>query len=202
MSFLSQIRFTISLSLCATGLLFAGCVNLTPKVDTYKLYSLGGSSASAAVELQAAAPIYVELPNLPLYMKGKQMVYVEANGQNKHLSRARWAEPMEEGLARGIAEQIMAATGRPAQYYPWLQPRSIDLLRVNFYRLELCSDGTLEVLADWSLRSAASDTVQSGRYQSLSLSWSTGDAESYIEALNTMLGDLATAIQTKLKSAE
>lgn len=182
------------LTLCA-----AGCVNLKPRPDQTKLYVLAAGEAPTSVTDDGTL-LYVERPNLPLYLNGKHLTYSRDNGEAVSIPGARWAESFEEGVARGLASQINASAKQlRASYFPWLRPQSVDVLRVNFYQFEARADGSFAVSADWSLSPAGGGDGIRGRLELLNISWIVVSAESYVHACDQILKRLADDIVQHLE---
>jgi uncharacterized lipoprotein YmbA len=175
-----------------------GCVNLKPKQVETKLYALGAVDSRSAFKVDGP-PLYVARPHLPAYLDGKRLQYRSANGEVKELSRARWAEPLEEGVARSLAEFLTrggyaGATG----FYPWPKRSKGGLeLRVYFHKLGALEDGTIRMAAGWDLRQG-SKVQKTGAFDSAEINWNASDADSLVAGINSALDQLAKEIANSL----
>ncbi len=172
----------------------AGCVNLKPKADVVKLYALGPGEFSPEAA-KAGPPIYVARPDLPAYLDGKRLQYRHADGEVRSLRRARWAEPLQEGVARALAEFLIDSNGLPVSgFYPWPEPSGGELkLRVHLHQIGATAAGEIRMVANWELQNGRV-LVASGLYQSEGIEWRPGDAESLVAGINLALSQLAAEV--------
>lgn len=178
--------------------LLSGCVNLKPKKVETKLYALGAVDSRSAVEVDGPA-LYIARPHLPAYLDGKRLQYRGANGEVKELSRSRWAEPLEEGVARSVAEFLIqegqqGVTG----FYPWPKRSKDSLeLRLHFYKLGALEDGSIRMAVGWDLRQGFK-IQKSGAFESSEVVWNSNDADSLVVGINSALKQLAKEITDSL----
>ncbi|MEO0510261.1 MAG: ABC-type transport auxiliary lipoprotein family protein [Verrucomicrobiota bacterium] len=181
--------------------LSTSCVNLEPSPDMTKLYTLGPvSSFEGSEDSGDKKRIYISRPNLPVYLSGSQLAYREADGELKALGSARWAEPIEEGLSRALAEFIAAEASDidVYGYYPWVYPsRDIPKIKLHVYQLSAYIDGRVVLEARWEISSSDSESV-SGLFRATDLGWSKGDASSLVAAWNEGIRQLAIAVSSEL----
>jgi len=181
--------------LCAV---LSGCVNLTPSKVVTKLYALGPIEATS-VKVGQSTELHVSRPNLPVYLDGKRLQYRGSNGEIGELRGARWAEHLEEGVARSLAEYlIQVGATQVTGFYPWPQ-RSRDglSLRVRFFKLGALEDGSIRMLASWDLLKG-STLQKSGVFESSQIQWDPSSAESLVAGLNSALEEFAREIVTEL----
>lgn len=174
----------------------SGCVNLKSKPDRVQQYALG---ASLQQELAVSDPaaIYISRPNLPGYLNGRNLQYRDASSEVVSLRQSRWAEPLDQGVARALAEcWLQSGASSVSGYYPWpRKSNSSPQLKVNFYRLEAFSDGRIEVVADWQLLGAAGGVEKQGQFRAKEISWQLGDPESLVRGLNAALLQLIQQVK-------
>lgn len=163
-----------------------------------QLYALGSVETSFP-NAQSGVMIHVARPNLPAYLDGKRLQYRAEDGEVKAVSRARWAETLEEGVSRAIAESLMAAReGLVISYYPWPDRSKSDKdLHINIYKLGVRESGEIGMAAAWELKTR-SGVIDSGVFESTGVSWVVGQPESYVAALNAALLQLAESLSTAL----
>jgi uncharacterized lipoprotein YmbA len=183
------------------ALLVSGCVNLKPTPDLVKTYTLGPAPLEATADGSVGRGIYVARPDLPRYLSGTHFYYRKLDGELKRIASARWAEPMEEGVARAMS-QFLAVSGDPVSrgYFPWPN-RSTEVaeLKMSFFRIGAYGDGTIRVQTDWSLIESG-ETVASGSFKGDALTWETGDPASAVAGLNAGLRALAAEIASDIGS--
>jgi len=197
---MSNIAFMI-LRLCLFGCLslgLSGCVNLKPKADVVKMYALGPVEP-AEQPASTERPIFIVRPDLPAYLDGKHLQFRESDGEVGDLRHARWAEPLEEGVARTLAEYFKRSGKHEVSgFYPWpKRTRSTPELRVHFYKLGVLASGEIQMVADWELAESGR-ILASGAYNSESIQWMPRDAASFVKGLNEALQHLVLEIETAL----
>lgn len=90
-------------------LVLSGCVNLDPTPDPTRHFTLA-SSASGASD-QAPRPtlaLVIQPVSVPDYLKRSNIVLRKGAGELTFAEFDRWAEPVENGIARVIAENLTA----------------------------------------------------------------------------------------------
>lgn len=176
--------------------LVTACVNLKPKSAPMQLYALGPIMQAAP---QQAGPhamqVYVARPSLPAYLDSKQLLFRSNNGEVKHVATARWAEPLDDGIARATSEYLgLVATSVSKAYYPLKKPAGTAALKIQIQQFNGTEGGQVQFQADWQLENAEGKLLKRGSYLADSLSWAPGDASSLVAGLNTALSEMATAI--------
>jgi hypothetical protein len=183
-----------ALLLCFFCGALAGCVNLKPQQDSVKLYVLGPNEFTQPAKTSAAS-IYIARPNLPAYLDGKRLQYRHADGEVRSLHTARWAEPLQEGIARTLAEFLIESSDRRVSgFYPWPKQSMGDMeLRVHFHKLGAMADGEIQMVAKWELLGSKA-IERSGTYRSQDIQWRLGDAESLVAGFNQAIRQLALEV--------
>jgi len=185
--------------LMAVAIASTSCVNLEPKPDTTKLYTLGPVPAPdegrAVSQVQG---LYVASPDLPLFAIGNKLNYREADGELKSLPAVRWAESFDTGVARAMADYLNASGHVIVGYYPWpYLSTETPKLTLNFQEITAYADGRLQIAATWSLEKKGRQ-IGSGQFASEGVTWSVGNAASYVAGLNEGLKQLAGEIVSSL----
>ena len=182
--------------LLLTSLILGGCINLKPRTDDVKQYSLGRVNA-VYPNLTGAPAIHIERPSLPGYLDSNRLQYRKGDGEVCSISMARWAEPLSEGVARALGESIQLQ-GNIATAYPWPQLKGSHKLKVQFHQFSGSADGRIQVHATWQLTSTAGQFSVDSVFNASQLAWEPGDAVSLIEGLNAALLELSADISEKL----
>ena len=193
-----NVYFRVSL-LCAS-LVLAGCVNLKPTANTVDLFTLGPvESSKETLSKDGVELIYVAQPDIPSYLSGTRIYWRSLDGRLSSLTSARWAETLEDGLARTIAQYMSRSESvGNAAHYPWpYMSRSIPKLNVSFEEISAYADRSVRVVAHWQLN-LEGQVVHSGTFSSLQEVWTVGDAASLVEAMNRALRELCLEIASEL----
>lgn len=179
----------IPLLLCC---LFTGCVNLKPDKTPLDRFALGPAALAETSSDASGAMLYIDRPNVPVYMEADRMYLRGEHGEINSLHSVRWAEPLSEGLARSLAEYIeLKSEHTVSAFYPWMtQEEGLCTVNLNVFKLIADENGTLLADIGWRLH-CPTGRVQQGRYQA-TLEWDTEDFSTYVTAMNEAIGHLAS----------
>ena len=181
--------------LCLFGLL--ACVNLKPVPSETQSFILGPVAMVPKVQnADVKEAIYIMRPQVPTYLDGSRLSYRSASGEVKTIPRARWAEPLAEGIGRAMSLYISGSSlhGPAHGYYPWPNTSSdASRLSINFQRFAATNTGEVLVVAIWSLKRNDGSSA-SGQYTSESLKWTVGQPETMVAAYNQALRALVHEI--------
>lgn len=110
----------------AALLLLAGCNVLPePQSDNTRYYVLEG--AAAAAPEAPAVRLGLRRVEIPAYLKTKAMVVRTGGNELRYAESARWAEPLEAGLARALRDQLAARAAVSSYPFPAQQERDYDV---------------------------------------------------------------------------
>ena len=178
----------------------AGCINLKPREDTRKEYTLGLIELPRVESGQGVERGYIARPHLPAYMEGYGLKVRSSNGELTELGGARWAEPIELGVARALSHYIEAASGGvKSGFYPWPQSNFEDnVLHVRFHQLIATAEGRIQLSASWEVKREGVDSL-AGVFTSSDVTWIPGDSESMVTGLNAALEAFSNEIWASIK---
>jgi uncharacterized lipoprotein YmbA len=115
-------------------LLFAGCSILpAPKADAARFYTLGEKTPAAApaptTPTAGALRLGLARVELPAYLQNRAMA-VRAGSEVRYEPNHRWAEPLDEAVARVVRASLLASPKVAAVFpapFPIEQPRDYDV---------------------------------------------------------------------------
>jgi uncharacterized lipoprotein YmbA len=183
------------------ALALAGCVSLkrTPEARFFVLRAVVEPGEAPA----AAAPIGSFVGLLPVRVPGHlerpQLVTWTGPGELRIDEYLRWAEPIDAGVTRALAENLDALLpAHPVARSPW--PAAFTpfcRVRVELRVFGPQESGDVRLEGRWVLLPGKGD--RSLVYRSASLrrplpATAGGDAAASVEAMSGLLGDLATEI--------
>lgn len=168
-----------------------GCINLEPQPDPISLYLLGGDVESATETIVTnERRLYIQRPNLPEYLRDLRLNFIADSGQVLTVPNARWSEPLEIGIARTLAQSVLAKnTAYDIAMYPWPKVEGSDQLMINVYHLDAKADGSFDVSIEWELEIFEKER-RKGEYRSKQYKWDGLSAGSYVATMNTVLESL------------
>jgi uncharacterized lipoprotein YmbA len=88
---------------------------------------------------------------IPQYLDRTGIVSRKGGSELAVDERARWAEPLDEMLARTIAENLVRLTGSPRVFaYPWTRDIAFDQrVYVRIVQFEIGDDGAAHLVCQW-----------------------------------------------------
>ena len=188
----------------------AGCNLPTAQPDPTRFYLLSAPSAVAAgapnVEAARAATLGLCRIELPAYLRTPAVVIRPGGTEVVRTRDARWAEPLEQGLARLLRETLLAQPGvRSVVAYPAPQaalPQYEIAVRVLACEGVAGPEGRrARFAAAWEIRATAADAgaapVAAGTFESALADWAEGD----YAALTAKLGEAVAALARELAAA-
>ena len=178
---------------------FTSCIGLKPKPDNIKTYALG---LPDPIRNSPDIPVtkgYIARPQLPVYMEGLRLKHISEEREIVDIPKARWAEPVEMGVARAVSYYIETlSSGLKSDFYPWIRADDTAFtLELNFHHLIATNDGRILISVDWKCNYAGGKT-ETGFFANNTLEWSD-DAQSMVDGINAALEMLAAEIVDSLK---
>src|SRR5882724_4644572 len=189
--------------LCALGMLLAGCVS-TPQSRFFTLSALsaGTNHVAAPSNLSVAVgpvsvPAAVDRPQIVVSTGPNQVMLDDFN---------RWASPLQDNVARIIAENLAAILGTPrVTLFPQTLNVDVDYrVQIEIRNFESAPGKSASLDAVWSVRRAKDGKTETGRtsarekvedngYEALAAAHSRGVAR--------LSQDIADAVRTLDRAA-
>jgi len=185
-------RFVLSVFLpfvCALGL--AGCNLLpAPQADNTRYYVLESAPAPAAES--GAVRLGLRRVEVPAYLKSKAIVSRAGNNELRYADTARWAEPLEAGIARILREQLGSRAAVSTYPFPAQVERDFDVV-VSVLAAEGRDDG-VHFTASFEIARANDSTVVVRRTFSAPVTAWRGDHGQLAAQLSVAAAALANEI--------
>ena len=147
-------------ALLVAATLAGGCTFLEPQPDTTRFYVLA-ALAEPAPEAPKSPALGIGPVQLPAYLGRFEMAYRSTTTEVRYVQGERWAEPLDEGVARVLSENVAALLGSDrVVVLPSLRRTDLDLeVPVEVLRFEPTADGQVTLVARWSVRDLATRRV-------------------------------------------
>lgn len=168
-------------------LLSAGCTLLPePRPDPTRYYVLTTQPAAAAPAGGSAA---VQLRPIEVagYLRNRPMVVRRGASEIEFREHARWGEPLEQGIARGLSAELRA---RGVNVVPAAAGAAALTLRVQ--ACEGGADGTVLFRATWEISGGAAPVA--GEFSAQGLRWDGKSEGSLAAQLSVAVATLAEDI--------
>lgn len=189
-------KYLLSIGATLIALFLCACVSFEPQPDSGREFALGPVTIPASVSDESASEaFFVERIFLPAYLDTPVIQYRSLDGQILSIGQDRWAEPLDQGIARALFEYIVQSSDSgTGAYYPWPRPKAdIDIVSVQFYEFVANEEGSVRLSGTWR-KAKKGRSVQDEVFSFSDLSWEVGDTGSLVAAFNEGLARLASEI--------
>ena len=170
----------------------AGCVSFGKSAGSrfYLLTSTIAPSASAVADGRTVGLLPVEIPKS---VRRPQLVYVAGENEIALAGFSRWAEPLEDGLGRVMAENLAALLpGQRIEGFPFPPGVPIDV-RVSVHVTDFRLDPTVpeaRLAARWAVYGIDESSPAAEGSWSAAAAAADSSAASLVGAMSALVGDL------------
>jgi len=182
----------------AAGLLLAGCATREPLPSFYLLTQPFGSGGL----VKSGQPrVYVERVAVPPYLARTNLASRGPGNQINYSPSARWAAPLDQGIAGAVADNLNRLGVGAASFQPMTQPpphRYVVTVRVA--RFEGTQDGDVVLSAQWQVTPAGSSSpISSGASNIRKTGWQPGDYANMASLLSDAVASMSRQIARALR---
>ena len=209
---LHSLRYVL---LLFVALLATGCRILpAPQTDPAHFYTLGGKAADApAPALAGTLRLGLRPVELPAYLQNRAFVVRQGGSEIRYQPNHRWAEPLDEAVARVLRARLLAAPAVAAVYpapFPLDEPRDFDVtVRVLRCEGERSPEGKattrfaalIEIIRMGGAGGAARETVARTSFTAPATAWDGSNFAAFAAALGDAVAALGQEIATSLPAA-
>jgi uncharacterized lipoprotein YmbA len=189
-----RIACLISIALVVAGL--AGCGTSAPT----RFYTLDSTATPAGAPIVGGA-VMVGPVSIPAAVDQAQFVVQVAPNRVEVDEFNRWAAPLNDGIARAVAGDLVVLLGAPDVATSQLANFNPDYqVTIDVQRFESVRGQTVLVEAVWAVRKTATGETRSGRTVARENVQGEGFdalAAAHSRALTTLSGDIAAAIRAE-----
>lgn len=173
--------------------------------DPTRFYVLSVPSAGAGVAVPAANAPAIRLRPIELasYLRARPMVVRRGANELEFREFARWGEPLEQGIARVLGEELLAR-GAVSTVQSGARPGEMGDVRyevtVRVLACEGVADGSVNFHAAWDIRSTGDNPgpVTRGDYRAVDVRWTPHTPATLAAALSRAVAGLAGDIAAGL----
>jgi uncharacterized lipoprotein YmbA len=174
---------------------FVGCATREPLPNFFVL--TGSGSGTVTRQSSGATAVLVRRVEVPTYLARTNLVTMRNGIEVQYATTQRWAEPLDQGLARAVAEDLSRSSRiRAYGFSPGAPsvPHSYDVwIRVE--RFEGNDNGEVVLRAHWSVSSADSSAPIASRTADLRRSgWTPGDYPGLVRLLSAEVAEMSRQI--------
>jgi uncharacterized lipoprotein YmbA len=192
---------TVSVVLGVSAL--GGCVGgRTAASRFYLLHPVPSETLVDTVAAASGPAVGVGPVVLPHYLDRPEIV-TRASRNEVHIAEFhRWAEPLEDAFARALAENLslLLSTHR-VTVFPWVEPALVEYqLEVEVFRFEGNGDGTVSLIARWSITRPETREVLLTRQSSFSEVAGGTDYRSTISAMDRTVAQFSRQVAAAIEA--
>lgn len=145
--------------------------------------------------------VYVQRVEVPAYLARNSLVMVRGGNQVAYASSARWAEPLDQGVARMVAEGLnRVAQVQATPFTPGSPPGNYAYsVEVRLQRFEGTDTGLVILAARYQIFTASgTGPIASRSFEARRPGWHPGDYAGLARMLSEGLMDLSRTIARSL----
>jgi len=188
-------RVFLLLALLVAGAAGAGCSLLpAPKPDPTRFFVLAAEPGEAA---PARGTVALRPVEVPAYLRQPALVVRRGGHEVTLREAARWGEPLEQGLARVLGENLRRLGVAPA---PRGGEADAAALVVRVLAAEGAGAGGVEFRAAWELTRRGAAPV-GGEFRAAGLTWDGRDEAGLAAGLSAAVAGLAAEIAGQVPAA-
>jgi uncharacterized lipoprotein YmbA len=182
------------------ALALGGCSILPdPQVDPTRFFVLSTTAAVVAPAVGNAPALQLRAVELAGYLRSRPLIVRSGENEIQFREFSRWGEPLEQGIARVLREELLARGAAASVAVPGVRagnrPADYDLtLRV--LACEGAANGAVIFRAIWELAAATGDAarVAQGDFRAGDLRWDGKNEGSLAAQLSQAIAGLAAEI--------
>jgi uncharacterized lipoprotein YmbA len=192
----------------AAGLLLAGGCSLPlpqAESDPTKFYLLAATTMGSTNAAAANAPaLHLRPVEIASYIRSRPMIVRRGANEIQFRDYARWGEPLEQGIARVLREELLARGAASAVQTTGAQAMTEGFayqLGIRVLACEGTADGGVNFDAVWELTSAGEGgrVAARGEFRPGDLRWDGKSEATLAAALSKAVSGLAQEIAAALK---
>jgi uncharacterized lipoprotein YmbA len=190
----------------AVGLLLAGCLNLGPKPDRARFFTLSSWPQAETPPVKDSARVEgLSVGIGPLKFPGyldRQEIVIRSDQNRLEVSESdRWAESLEENFGRVLAQDLAALLGTDRIIaFPWPASRKPKYqIEIEVLRFEANSSGDAGLAARWSVIDGVSGKPLSFQESRLTRPAKGKNTDAMVAALSETVGALGREIADKIR---
>jgi uncharacterized lipoprotein YmbA len=187
-------------------LLSSGCSLPQAQADPTRFFVLSTPAANATGAIVPDAPaIHVRQVELASYIRSRPLIVRKNENEVEFREYARWGEPLEQGIARVLREELLARGAASAVAISGVRAtnRPYDFeLTVRVLACEGTEGGGVSFRAVWELTAAGAKNAPSvarGDFHPEDMKWDGKSDTALVAALSKAIAGLAAEIAAGLK---
>ena len=185
----------------AIGLALVFCLAACATTAPLPRFYLLTPPASGSGRSHGGPSVYVQRVAVPAYLARNSLVTVRAGNQVAYASSARWAEPLDQGVARMVAEGLnRVARVQATAFTPAAPPGGYAYsVEIELQRFEGTDTGQVILAARYQVfTTSGTEPIASRSFEARRTGWQPGDYAGLARLLSEELMDLSRTIARSL----
>jgi len=182
----------------SVGAFFLGCAAKEPLTSFYVL----GQPKKIRSAPGGGATVYVNRVEIPAYLARTSLVTMKSGVEVEYSPTARWAEPLDQGISRAVADALNQNSGfRAYSFSPTVPPpaHSYDI-RIRIERFEGNDNGKVVLQARWEITTTdSSEAIATHRINLQRTGWKPGDYAALARLLTDEISEMSRQIAHSIR---
>jgi len=190
--------FVRTFSLVSLVAFFLSCAAKEPLTS---FYVLGQPQKNRSVP-GGGTSVYVSRVEVPDYLSRTSLVTMRGGIEVQYAAAARWAEPLDRGIARAVAGALSQYSGlRAYGFSPTIPPPNHDYnVHIRIERFEGNDNGQVTLQARWDVTPAdSSEASARGKVNLQHNGWQPGDYAGLVRLLTAEIDEMSRQIARSLR---
>src|ERR1700730_16479807 len=178
--------------LAFAGVVLASCASKEPFPRFYVLTQTSGPMASR----RGGTTVFVRRVEVPAYLVRLSIVTMRGGGEADYAETARWAEPLDQGVARAVAENLNRRSGITAIGFSPASPPGPHRydVQIRLDRFEGTENGDVVLAAHWEVLTADGSSVSNRSTEIHRNGWTPGDYPGLVKLLSDETAEMSSQI--------
>jgi len=175
-----------------------GCAAKEPLTTFYVL----GQPQRARSGRGSGTAVYVSRVVVPTYLAKTSLVTMRGGIEVQYSVAARWAEPLDQGISRAVAEALSQFSGlRAYSFSPVVPPPAHDYnIHIRIERFQGNDNGEVTLQARWEVTTAdSSEPIASGKVNLQRHGWQPGDYAGLVRLLTAEINEMSRQIARSIR---
>ena len=193
-----QIRKVLRLAgLTIATIIFASCAAKEPFPRFFVLTPTSDSMNGH----RAGTTVFVRRVEVPAYLLRLSLVTMRGGSEADYAQTARWAEPLDQGVARAVAQNLNRRSGITAFGFSPGAPPGLHRydVQIRLERFEGTDSGDVVLAAHWQLLAADGSSVASRRTEIRRSGWVPGDYPGLVKLLSDAIAEMSSQIARAIR---
>jgi len=141
--------------------------------------------------------VYVSRVEVPAYLAKTSLVTLKGGIEVQYSIAARWAEPLDQGISRAVADALSQYSGlRAYSFSPAMPPPSHDYnVHIRIERFEGNDNGEVTLQGRWEVTTTeSSEPIARGKANLRRDGWQPGDYPGLVRLLTAEINEMSRQI--------